>query len=197
MDRVKGQAMAEGAKDKEKKKEEAKSAEAAKPAAAEKKKLPIKLVGAVAILMVLEGAVVYTLISMTSPKPVAAEVEIKEHEHAAGDHVVEIALIEDKTFQNMLSGRTWNWTVSIVLQVKQKNAGKIEEEMGTREAEIQEGISRIIARAQLAHLQDPDLRVIERQIGDFLKTIFEADVDGHSRIERILIPVFTGAQRNF
>lgn len=183
---------------KDKKKEEPKGAEPEKEGGgAGKKKLPIKLIGAVAVLMIVEGAGVFMLVSMTSPKPAAAEVEIKEHENAAGDHMSEIALIEDKTFQNMLSGRVWNWTVSIVLQAKEKNVGKIEEEMASREAEIQEGISRIIAKAQLSHLQDPELRVIQRQVGDFLKTVFEPDVEGHSRIERVLIPVFTGKQSNF
>ncbi len=186
--------MADQPKDKDAKKDEGKKPEVEAPA---KKKPPIKMIGIIAALMLIEGVAVYMLIGMTSPQPAAAEVEIHGHEQAEHDSLVEIPLVEEKVFQNLTSGRTWNWTISIVLRAKQKHAGHLEEEMATREAEIQEGLARIIAKAQLAQLQDPDLRVIQRQIGDFLKTIFEADIDGHSRIERILIPTFTGQQRNF
>ena len=156
-----------------------------------KKKLPIKVVGIVAGIMVAEAAGVYILIGMTSPKPVAAEQELQGADHAAGQQTVEIELVDDK-FQNMQTGRVWMWDMKIVLKAAQKNQSHIEAELEQRSSEIQEGIAQIVRRAQHSHLKEPDLVTLSRQLTAYADKVFGHDAQGNSRVERVMIPKCRG-----
>ena len=160
-------------------------------AAPAKKKPPIKVIGIVAGLMVAEAAGVYFLVGMTSPKPVAAESEIHGHAEAAGQQSVEIELVDDK-FQNMQTGRVWMWDMKIVLKAAQKNQAHIEAELEKRASEIQEGIAQIVRRAQHGHLKEPDLVTLSRQLTAFADKVFGHDAQGHSRVDKIIIPKCRG-----
>ncbi len=167
---------------------EAKKEEAA-PA---KKKPPIKVIGAVAAIMLVEAAGVYFVVGMSKPKVAAAtEVDVHGAEHAAAQQLVEIDLIEDK-FQNMQTGHVWMWDMRVVLKTSKKNEEFVNEEMGKRTSEIQEGIAQIIRRAQHSHLKEPDLVTVSRQIAAFADKVFGHDAQGNSRVERIMIPKCRG-----
>ena len=178
--------------DKHKKKDE-------KPAAASatdpgKKKPPMKVIAVVAALMVAEAGGVYFFLGMTGSKAQSAEAEIKGAEAAAEQETVEIDLVDDK-FQNMQTGRVWVWDLRIALKVKQKYEAYVSEQLGKRDAEIKEGIGQIVRRAQHSQLREPELTTLNRQIAAYLNTIVKPDEsDGHSRIERVLIPKCKGLQ---
>lgn len=179
--------------DKHKKKED-KPAPAAAGSAEPKKKPPVKVIAVVAALMALEAGGVYFFVGMTASKAQTAEAEIKGAEAAAAQETVEIDLVDDK-FQNMQTGRVWVWDLRIVLKVKQKFEAYVSEQLGKRDAEIKEGIGQIIRRAQHSQLREPELTTLNRQITAYLSTIIKPDeADGHSRIERVLIPKCKGLQ---
>lgn len=173
--------------------EEKKSApEGKKEDAPAKKKPPIKIIGAVAGIMLAEAAGVYFVVGMSKPKAASAtEVDVLGAEKAEGQQLVEIDLIDDK-FQNMQTGHVWMWDMRIVLKTSKKNEAFINDEMAKRSSEIQEGISQIIRRAQHSHLREADLITVSRQIAAFADKIFGHDAQGNSRVERIMIPKCRG-----
>lgn len=162
----------------------------AQPAA--KRRLPVKTVGVVAALMAAEAGGLYALMSMTGPGAAHAGVEL-HGAPATDEEPVELPLVEDK-FQNMQTGSVWVWDLQIFVKVKKKNETFVKAELERRSAEIKEGISQIVRRAQHNHLKEPDLRTLQRQFGLFLEGVLGADAEGASRIERIIIPRCKGFQ---
>lgn len=170
---------------------------AAAPPAAEapaKKKPPIKVIAIVAGLMAVEAAGVYFFVGMTGGQAKTAEAHVEGADHAAAQETVELPLVDEK-FQNMQTGNVWVWDMAIVLKVKSKYEAAISEDLEKRKAEINEGISQIIRRAQHSQLREPDLTTINRQVAAYLETVIKPDEGtGHSRIDRILIPKCKGLQ---
>lgn len=176
------------------KKKADKPAGAAAAEATAKKKPPIKVIAIVAGLMAVEAAGVYFFVGMTGGQAKTAEAQVDGAEHAAAQETVEIPLVDEK-FQNMQTGNVWVWDMAIVLKVKSKHEAAISEDLEKRKAEVSEGISQIIRRAQHSQLREPDLTTINRQVAAYLETIIKPDAaTGHSRIDRILIPKCKGLQ---
>jgi flagellar basal body-associated protein FliL len=158
-----------------------------------KKKRPVKVIAAVAGLMVAEAVGVYVLIGMTGSGTQHAAAEIHGADQGELQQLVEIGLVEDK-FQNMQTGKVWLWDTQIVLKVKKKNEALVSEELEKRSAEIMEGIAQIVRRAQHAHLREPELTTLNRQLAAYLDKALGLDPDGSSRVERVLIPRCKGFQ---
>lgn len=169
---------------------DAAKSEAAAPA---KKKPPIKTIGLVLGVMVLEGAAIFMLVGKTGAAPAVAAAEVHGHEEAEKRQTVELDLIDEK-FQNMQTGKTWIWDVQIVLKVKQKHEELITEQLEKRASEMKEGLAQIFRRAQHSHLCEPELTTLNRQVHAFMDRAIGLDADGNSRIERILIPKCRGIQ---
>lgn len=180
------------AADDKKKAEEAPKADAAPP----KKKPPIKLIGAVAGIMLAEAAAVYVLVGMTGAKGQTADAAIHGDEHAEKEQQVEIPLVDD-SFQNMQTGRVWRWEIQVVLKVKKKHQEFVETQLSERESEIKEGISQIVRRAQHGYLREPELTTLNRQILAYLGKVIEPDAEGHPRVEKVLIPKCRGVEMSF
>ncbi len=165
----------------------------AKTAAAPPRKLPLKVVGAVAAIMLAEAAGLVLLVGMLGPRPQEAAAEVLEGEHTTLEGSVEIELVDER-FQNMQSGRVWSWEIGVFLKVKKRHEEFVVRQLEDRNAEIKEGISQIIRRAQHVHLKEPELTTLNRQIKAFLDKTLGTDADGHSRIERVMIPKCKGIQ---
>lgn len=166
----------------EKKPEAAEGAEAA-PA---KKKLPIKTVGIVAVLMVVEAVGVMVVVG--SGKPAAGHAATEEAHLVDDDSekTQELELVTDK-FQNMTSGQPWVWDVSIFLQVKNKNAEAVQGVLDQRQAELKEGLGQIIGRARHSQLTEPERQTLTRQVGAYLEKLEGMTQDGKTLIERVII----------
>ena len=157
------------------------------------RRLPLKTVAVVAAIMVGEGAAVFFLMGVLGPKPQEAAAVVHGEEHANENATVEVPLVDDR-YQNMQSGRVWSWEIGVVLKVKRKNEEYVAAQLAEREAEINEGISQIIRRAQHIHLKEPELTTLNRQIKGFLDKSLGVDAEGESRIERVMIPKCKGIQ---
>lgn len=177
------------------KKKEAKPAEpAAKDGDAAPKKggLPIKMLGIVGAIMVVQGIGVFMLAKSTGPQAAsAAEAHLPHADQADREETIELSIVEDR-FQNMQTGRAWIWDVEIVLKVRSKNEEAVSKVLEGRAAEITEGISMIFRRAQHIHLREAGLETLNRQLLAFLDGVFGKDADNKSRIERVVIPKCKG-----
>ena len=180
----------------EKKPDAAPPAEAA-PAPEKKKGLPIKTIAVVAVLMLVEaGAVIFVFGMMGGPKQSKADIDPKQLQHDESNEIQEIQVIDDR-FQNHSSGKVWVWDINLVVQVKNKNADRIQKVLEQRKAEVQEGISQIISRAQHAQLKEPERQSISRQLSAFLEKVLGNDADGKSVVERLIIPKCRGYPADF
>ena len=154
----------------------------------EKKKLPIKVIAIVAVMMLLEGAGVYLFVSMTGKVPQDSMADLAGEEEADLQRPIEIELVKGK-FQNMQTGRVWIWSIDIYLKVKKRDEETVTTILENQQAEIREQISKIIRKAHHAHLKEPDLRTLNRQITVLAHEVFGiSDADGLPRVERVLIP---------
>ncbi|MBY0113922.1 MAG: hypothetical protein K2Y21_13980 [Phycisphaerales bacterium] len=154
--------------------------------------LPIKTIGIVAVLMVVEAAAVFFVVGSSMKKPTEAKAhDLHSEEDAQLEALVELPLVEDK-FQNMTGGTTWIWDASVFMKVKKRDEEKVNEMLQARQAEIKEGISLVFRRAQNGQLKEPGLETLNREITAFMNEIIEKAPDGTSRIQRILIPKCRG-----
>lgn len=174
----------------------------ARPAAAKegepapKKKLPIKVIGAVAVLMVLEGIGLFVVLGMTGPAKSEAHTAATELVHDDGELTSELEIVSEK-FQNLQTGRVWIWDVAIFVQAKNKNLESVEEALGRRNAEIKEGVSQIISRAQHAQLKEPERQTLNRQLTGYFQELFGTGADDKPLVERVLIPKCRGFPADF
>ncbi|MDX2146878.1 MAG: hypothetical protein SFZ23_05100 [Planctomycetota bacterium] len=158
-----------------------------------KKKPPIKVIGIVAALMIIEGVAVFVLVG-SGGKPPKAEAKHVEGDHAGKedlDALVELQLVKEK-FQNMQTGRVWIWDVEIYLKVKKKNEEAVQKELEARQAEVTEAVATMFRRAQHAQLKEPGLETLTRQLTQFVSKTFKPDADGKPRVERVIIPKCKG-----
>lgn len=151
----------------------------------------LKMILIVAVMMIVEGAGVFFLVSsMGGPKGVEAS-ELQGLEGTGEEAPVEIALVDDR-FQNMQTGRVWEWRVVIFLRVRQKNVNEITAIQERDTATIKEGVAMIFRKAQDRHLREPGLETVTRQLTTYLNEVFGLDADGLPRIDRVIIPECKG-----
>ncbi|MCA9275489.1 MAG: hypothetical protein KDA29_05645 [Phycisphaerales bacterium] len=145
----------------------------------------------VAVLMLVEAGGLFVLIkSMGGPKAADAT-ELQGLEGTGEEAPVEIMLVEDQ-YQNMQTGRVWEWRTKIFLRARQKNVTEIERVMERDAASISEGISMIFAKALDRQLKEPGHETLTRQLTAYLNEVFGYDADGLPRIERVIIPELKG-----
>jgi flagellar basal body-associated protein FliL len=158
---------------------------------AEKKK-PLMTIAIVAVVMVLEAVLVVGFVMFSGIGAGSAEAGTIEGQNVAEqERTVEIPLV-DARFQNLASGQAWTWQVEAVLQVKKKREAKVLAELERRRAEITEGVAMIIRRAAHAHLIEPGLETIHRQLGAYIEEVFGFEPDGEPMVERVLLPKCQG-----
>ncbi len=163
----------------------------------EKKKSPILMIAIVASMMLVEGVGVFLFVSMTGTPAGANAAGLNGLDEQSGELVEEIELIKSR-FQNLSTGRVWDWQVESFLKVRNKNREHVEKTLERRKAEIQEGLSLIFRRAQHAQLREPGLSSVSRQVDAYILEVFGTDPsDGTPYVERVLIPKCDGYPSDF
>lgn len=156
------------------------------PADGGKKKLPIKVIGIVAGLMIAEGAAVYVLLGTGKPQESHADAHVEHLVEDDSEKTQELELVSDR-FQNMTSGQAWVWDLSVFLQVKNKNSDQVAAVLEQRQAELREGLAQIVGRARHTQLTEPERQTLIRQIAAYLDKIEGLSADGKPLIERVII----------
>lgn len=170
-------------------KKEAEAAPASAEATPAKKGLPVKMLGAVVVVMAIEGAGVFMVARMTGPQRAAADVHAVEENHE--EEFAEVPLVEDK-FQNMQSGRAYIWDTSIVLKVRSKDEQLVTDTLTKRAAEVKEAVALLFRRAPHAQLTEPGLETLNRQLYVLLNTFVEKDAEDKDRIVKVMVPKCRG-----
>lgn len=160
-----------------------------KPAEAPAKKgLPIKTIGIVAAVMVIEAVAVFAVFKVISPKVGHAATDVAKILNDDGDSLKEIKVVDER-FQNMRNTESWMWQVVVAVQVKKRHSEKVEGILKGREAEIKDGLRQIVGRADHNQLKEPNSETLNRQFTAFLNKIVPVDEKtSEPLIEKVLIP---------
>jgi hypothetical protein len=171
---------------------------------AKKKGLPIKTIGIVVGLLVVEAAAMYFVLGATGkPKETeAAEVAgasghgaSKSDGHGGGHGdagsgaipaIMEIGVLKER-LPNSSTGRPWIWDTEVIVQTKGVDGEHVKAILESRSAEIRTGIGRIWRTAQHAHFNEPGLETLTRLVTAFLDDLLGPDPEGHSYIKRVLL----------
>ena len=170
-------------------------AEAEAPAG--KGKLPVMTIAVIAVVMLVEAAVLGALFMAFSSGPDPAQADEKvDDEMAAAEELVELMLIADK-FQNSRQGaQSFLYDTSIYVLIKRKYRGTPEEieAGGGFEAKIDENLGRvrseivkIFAEAEPAHLNEPGHESIRGQILERCQERFGDDPEGEPYVQDVVI----------
>ncbi|XAL99040.1 hypothetical protein OT109_15820 [Phycisphaeraceae bacterium D3-23] len=162
-----------------------------------KKKLPMMTIIVILVVMLVEGAVLGGVFMVMSSSPGAAQAdEPVDDTLAAEEEEVEVMLIADK-FQNSRQGaQAFLYDTTIYVLVKRKNLGTEEEieEGGGFEATVAGHLGRvrgemvsIFARAEPAHLNEPEHQTLRRQILEAMRKRFGNDPDGEPYVLDVVI----------
>lgn len=158
--------------------------------------MPKKVLIIVAGVMALEVAAVgaFLMLSGGGASEAAADIELDPENDP--EAVIEIPIIADR-FQNMHTGRVWQWECEIVIQVRRKNESAVAKALEYRTAEVTAGIAELIRKATHTQLREPELQSLKRKLTVYLGEVFGEDAEGESRVERVLIPKLRGAPADF
>lgn len=172
----------------DKKKEAPPKAEAkAEPQPAAKKGLPLKTMLIVGVALLLEGAaIVGAFMFAGGPSKVQADPAAQDAA-AFAEQPVEELVIEDK-FQNTRTGRTYLYDTQVYIVIKRKNQTQTQALLKEKTAQISSDITTIFRRAEPAHLLEPSLATLSRQIKAALDNRLGRDTDtGESVVQEVLI----------
>ncbi len=163
------------------------------PAAVEDKpkKSPLKLIVTVGAIMIVEAVGLFAFLRFSGPA--RTEAATPSHDLKTDDsELTQEILIADDKFQNLQTGRVWLWDAAVYVQVKNKYADEVQAVLDRKNAEINEGISKIVSRAQHAQLKEPERQTLSRQLSGLLEKVFTRESDNKVLIERVLIPKCRG-----
>jgi flagellar basal body-associated protein FliL len=157
-------------------------------AEAGKKKLPMKMLIVVAAVMLVEGAVLGGLWMMFGGSPEAVQAEpIEDDALAEQEEFVEVLLIGDK-FQNTRQGaQAYLYDASVYVLVRRKNVAHVEAEIESQMARIRQDVTQIFAKAEPAHLNEPERQTLKRQILASCEERFGKEPGGEPYVEDVVI----------
>jgi len=157
------------------------------------KKSPIKLIAIVATLMVLEGAAVYGVVTMTSPSSGrAAELELRQEALAQQEEPVEIELATGR-YLNLSTGRAWSWKAEIYVRSKEKHRDEITSTIERNRVRIDEMVSEVFARSEDRHLREPGRETLKRRLLGVTRRVFGTDADDEPIVDEVMIVGFQGS----
>ncbi|MEO1718219.1 MAG: hypothetical protein AAFR76_14045 [Planctomycetota bacterium] len=165
-------------------------------AEASKKGMPKKVLIIVAGVMALEVALVGAFLMFSGGGASEAVADIELDPENDPDALVEIPIITDR-FQNMHTGRVWQWQCEIVIQVKRRDEESVTRALERRTAEVTAGIAELIRKATHTQLREPELQSLKRKLSVYLTEVFGEDADGESRVRTVLIPMLRGSPADF
>jgi len=160
------------------------------PAPKDKKRFPVKIVGIVAGVAVLQGAVFFFVFKSAGARPESAKAEPAHalepapEKPAAG--VAEVQLLHAFKVPNDKSGRMCIYDIDLSVVVAGDQKDKMKKIVETRAGEIADCVARIVRAATDTILREDDLRVLRSQLTEALNEI----VQSKDLIQRVLIPRF-------
>lgn len=155
-----------------------------------------KVLMIVVAIMALETLGVGAFLMLSGKAPSAAEATIVGDSPDSPDALVEVQMVSDR-FQNMHTGRVWQWDTEVFIQVRRKDQERVTAELERRKAEITSGVGELIRKATHTQLREPELQTLNRKLESYFTEIFGVDADNQPRAVHVLIPKMRGSPADF
>jgi flagellar basal body-associated protein FliL len=161
--------------------------------AAPKKGLPLVPIILVTAIMLVEAVVIAAVFMFAGgPSEVQADGNLADLE-AELEQPVTVLVVADK-FQNTKSGQNFLYDTEIYATVKSGQKELAEQRIETKRAEVLGEIMVIFRRAEPAHLHEPELSTLTRQVREVLQRKFGTPPGGD---EPLLLDVIIGKCTEF
>ncbi len=147
-------------------------------------------------IMVLETLGVGAFLMLSGKAPSAAEATVVGDSPDSPEALVEVQVVADR-FQNMHTGRVWQWDTEVFIQVRRKDQERVTAELERRKAEITSGVGELIRKATHTQLREPELQTLKRKLEAYFVEVFGTDADNRPRAVVVLIPKMRGAPADF
>ena len=155
-----------------------------------------KVLMIVMAIMVIETLGVGAFLLFSGKAPSAAEASIVGDSPDSPEALVEVQVVADR-FQNMNTGRVWQWDTEVFIQVRRKDQERVTAELERRKAEITSGVGELIRKATHTQLREPELQTLNRKLEAYFTEIFGVDADNQPRAVHVLIPKMRGSPADF
>lgn len=150
------------------------------------KKFPMKTLLIMVGIVVIEGAAISAAFLVAGgPSDVNAD-GLAIDAAVEAEKPVEVLVVSDK-FQNTRSGKIYLYDTEIYIVIRQKHKEKLDGDLESMSAAISTDIATIYRRAEPAHLTEPTLATLTRQIKSTLDNRFKKDEKGDSIVQEVLI----------
>lgn len=140
------------------------------------------LVGVFAFEAVAIGAMFFVL----APEPANGD-DKGSSEVTKSERTAEVLVVEEN-FVNLLRGRTYLYETEVVIRIRQKYKGMVEEKLKERKAQIRAEIAEIFRAADPTHLHETTLSTIKRQIESRLNDHLGRNKQDKSFVDEVIIP---------
>ncbi|MEM1355191.1 MAG: hypothetical protein AAGC44_05965 [Planctomycetota bacterium] len=153
-----------------------------------KSKLPKKMIIIVGAVMLVEALAIGGLWMLFGSQPETLEAsEQQQDELAEQEELVEVLLIADK-FQNTRQGtQAYLYDATVYVLVKRKNQGRVETQIEESMHRIKQDIVQIFAKAEPAHLNEPERQTLKRHILAVCEQHFGYDSAHEPYVEAVII----------
>jgi len=167
--------------------EEKKDPETQAAAVAVKKRFPLKVLLALAGILLLEVVTVFIAFSMGgAPSPVSAEHKAAEALVDDGNSEAEELVVEDR-FANSRRGDIYLYDTEVFVVVRKKHQEKIKAQLKTTSAQIHADLATIFRRADPSYMHEDELQTLTRQIKAALDQRLGNDPNGEPIVIRALL----------
>ena len=151
------------------------------------KKVPWKTVAVLAAVLLLEGVGVSALFWFAG-KPAEVRADGASMDEAALlKQPVEVLVVEDR-FQNTRTGRTYLYDTQVFIVLAKQHQAQVTKDLEAMNAQVHSAIATIFRRAEPAHLLEPELATLRRQIHAALNEHIGHDEEGKAIVQEVLIP---------
>jgi hypothetical protein len=162
-------------------------------AAGEKKSSPLKVVGLLAAVLVLEGGTVFvTMFLSKGPDKVQAK-SLVSPEEADANKLVEL-LVAKEQFDNQRGNRVMIYDTEIYVTVPQKDKERIAKQIEAMQAQISTDLSAVFRKAEPTNFLEPTRATLTRQVKAALDERLGKGADGQGVVHDALIRKCIGFQ---
>jgi hypothetical protein len=151
-----------------------------------------KTILVVGSLLAVEAVVFIGLMMVVGGEPQSASAEgVTAPETDEGEKIVEVQVLDAK-LPNAKTGITYLYNTEIWVQVKQKDADRVAEELDRFSNEIRAEIGAIWRTSEPAHFREPRLENLTRKVHALLNERFGVNDDGEPILTKCVIVMGTG-----
>ncbi|MFA9478658.1 hypothetical protein ACERK3_10155 [Phycisphaerales bacterium AB-hyl4] len=146
----------------------------------------LKTVLVLVAILALEAAAISAVFLLSGGPEDARAAGAAEDEAALAEQPVEVLVIADK-FQNTRTGRSYLYDTEVYIVTQRRWRGSVEQRIDSMEAQLTSDVATIFRRAEPAHLLEPELATLTRQLEAAMNRRLGKDEEGEPLVQEVLI----------